>query len=469
MRLTDNPIAKRPQGRIIECVARVCEEIVIFMVLARNGKRIAQTLGVSALPRHNQAMLTINETRFLSEMADLWQIGATADGGVTRRAFSAEDLLAREWFKQRVLAAGLKFRRDGAGNQYGTLHSTRHPNARTLLVGSHLDTVPNGGRYDGALGVMSALEAVRSIKESGASLPLHLEVVNFTDEEGTMSGLFGSQAVAGILTQDNFANARGGVDALEAGMARLGTSAESTLAARRNPDELAGFLELHIEQDSRLEEGGISIGVVNSIVGIRGAWMTFTGEAAHAGAMPMAKRRDALWGASTFVLRARELVQTQFHPGVCNVGEISVTPGAFNIVPAQAKLAMEFRHGTEEQMDAMQVALFELAEGISAEFNLNLQIEPTESCSAVPSNEKMLQSIETAATKLGVSHQRMLSFAGHDTQSMATITPSAMIFVPSVDGISHNPEEYTKPEDCIKGANVVLQTLLAYTDLYQSA
>ena len=404
-------------------------------------------------------MLNIDATQLLDDLKSLWQIGATPDGGVTRSAMSEADVAGRVWFRQRVTATGLDFREDGAGNQYATLRCA-NPDAKTLLCGSHLDTVPNGGRYDGSLGTLSALAAVEAIQKAGLTLPVHLEVVNFTDEEGAMMGLFGSQAVAGMLTAESFVNPRGGVAALTEGMVRLGISAESTLAAKRDPSTLAGFVEIHIEQGTRLEKAGIDIGVVNAIVGIRSATVTFTGAAAHAGAQPMAERKDALWGAAAFVLHARELMMQKFHPGVCNIGAISAEPGAFNIVPAQATLSLEFRYGTEAQLDEMQGALEGLAHEIAAEFGLGFAWDGSVGCVAAPADERVIVAIEQSAEKLGLSHTRLLSFAGHDTQSMATITPSAMIFVPSVGGVSHNSAEYTKPQDCINGANVLLHTLL---------
>ena len=409
-------------------------------------------------------MLQINEKRFLSDLKSLWQIGATPDGGVTRRAFSAEDLLGRQWFEQRIRDAGLELHKDGAANLFATLRSTANPSGPTLLCGSHLDTVPNGGRYDGSLGTLCALESLRTIQEAGIELPFNLTAVSFTDEEGSIHGLFGSQALAGILTAESVYGGRGGGRALADGMARFNISAETALAARRAPSDFVGYVEVHIEQGTRLEKSKTDIGIVTSIVGIRSALLTFVGEAAHAGAKPMAERQDALWGAAAFVLRARELVQSRFHPGVCNFGQISADPGAFNIVPERVKLALEFRHGTETLLDKMQQALLALAKEISAEFNLNLYLEQYEGCDAAPSNETVLQAIETACHTLGLSHQRMMSFAGHDAQSMAAITPSAMIFVPSVDGVSHRHNEYTKDADCVNGANALLHTLLTLID-----
>ncbi|MCB0212773.1 MAG: Zn-dependent hydrolase [Anaerolineae bacterium] len=404
-------------------------------------------------------MLTINTARLLADLAELAEIGRTADGGVSRLALSPEDVAGRQWFQERVSAAGLEFRQDGAGNQSAILPAS-DSQAPTLVIGSHLDTVRNGGRFDGALGVLSALEVVRTLKEAGQTLPVHLEAISFTDEEGSVVGLLGSQAVAGQLTPAHFDNPRGGIETLRDGMARLNLTVESMLAARRNPSTLAGFVEIHIEQGTRLEEANLDIGVVTGIVGIRSAWLRFQGQAAHAGTMPMLKRADALWGAADFIQQAKTIVIDQFSPGVMNCGQIDLSPGSFNIVPAEVTLALEFRHGTEEQLNAMAAVLYPLAETVAQENQLTVTITETGGCIAAPSAESVVQAIETAADKLGLTHTRLMSFAGHDTQSMAAITPSAMIFVPSVNGISHSPQEFTADQDVINGANVLLQTVL---------
>lgn len=404
-------------------------------------------------------MLTINRPRLLKDLEDLGRIGKTAAGGISRPALSAADVLGREWFRNRVERSGLVFRQDGAGNLSAVLPAA-DPEALTLLAGSHLDTVPDGGRFDGALGVLAALEALRTIQEAGLIVPAHLEAISFTDEEGALLGMLGSHAATGQLAETDLAQSRGGDEALAAGMARLGITTESILAARRDPKTLLAFVELHIEQGTRLEEAGIDIGVVTSIVGIRSYWLRFIGDAAHAGTSPMASRADALWGASTFVMRARELVMAQFFPGVVNCGQLQVQPGAFNIVPGESHLALEFRHGTEAQLDEMEAALLALAEEVADTYNLALIMEPFGQCKAAPMDEGVMQAIEKAAVKLSLSHKRLVSFAGHDTQAMSTITPSAMLFVPSVDGISHNPREFTRPEDVVNGANVLLHALL---------
>jgi N-carbamoyl-L-amino-acid hydrolase len=404
-------------------------------------------------------MLEVNGSRLLEDLEVLGRIGRTPDGGVSRPAMSPADVEGREWFRGRVEAAGLDFRQDGAGNLSAVL-AADDPTAPTLLTGSHLDTVPNGGRYDGALGVMAGLEVLRTVREAGLRLPVHLEAISFTDEEGELQDQLGSQALAGLLTLKDLGQPRGGREKLEAGMRRLGITPQGVLAARRDPQGLIAFVELHIEQGARLETAGLDIGVVTSIVGIRSHWLRYLGQAAHAGTAPMGERADAVWGAAAFVLDARELVMRRFSPGVMNCGQVHIRPGAFNIVPAEARLALELRHGSEAQLDAMEQALFGLAKKVARTHHLRLETEPAARCIAAPVNEHIMTAIENAATALGLEHMRLISYAGHDAQAMSAITSSGMVFVPSGDGISHSPHEFTRDEDVLNGANTLLHTLL---------
>ncbi len=404
-------------------------------------------------------MLKIDSERFLADLAALSRIGRTKEGGISRPALSAADVEGRAWFYHRVADAGLLFGQDGAGNLSGALPAGE-PGAKTLLIGSHLDTVPNGGPYDGALGVLAALEVLRTIKQTGLTLPVTLEAISFTDEEGTIAGLLGSSALAGQVSLEALRTVRGGAAALDGGLARIGSDRAGVLSARRDPESIAGFVEVHVEQGTRLEEAGIDIGVVEAIVGIRSMWLYFHGRPAHAGTMPMPRRADALWGAAAFIQQAKDLVMARFSPGVMNCGRIQVQPGAFNIVPGQVDLALEFRHGSEAQLDEMEAALLALAQDVAEAHGLTVSATTPGEGGAAPMNEQVMAAIERAADRLGLSHTRLVSFAGHDTQVLSAITPAAMFFVPSVDGISHNPKEFTHPQDLINGANVLLHTVL---------
>jgi len=403
--------------------------------------------------------LHVNSDRMLDSFNQLALIGATADGGVHRPALSETHLAARKWFREEVERAGLEFRMDGAGNCSGVLTFERS-NVRTILLGSHLDSVPDGGRFDGALGVIAALEVLQTIKENGIKLKVNLEAIDFTDEEGTLVGLLGSSALAGHLSQKDLENPRGGRETLVEGMKRAGLSDESMLSAARPKESLAGYLELHIEQGKRLEKAKIDIGIVSAIVGIWSYRLLFIGRADHAGTTTMDDRLDASLGASAFTLAARELVMREFPNCVVNVGKMGFAPGAFNIVPAQVDVSLEFRSPDEEEFKKLDAALLLLANTETMRFGLELRIQFLGKHSPSIMNNVVQNAYASACDDFGLSHASLTSGAGHDGQSLVDLCPVGMIFVPSVDGASHSPREFTKWEDCVNGANVLLQAAL---------
>ncbi len=403
--------------------------------------------------------MRINPDRMLDTFTQLALIGATGDGGVSRVTFSESHLAARKWFREQIESSDLEFHMDGAGNHSAILICA-DSNAQILLLGSHLDSVPNGGRFDGALGVMAALEVLRTVKENGSRLKVNLEAIDFTDEEGTLVGLLGSAAIAGHLSPQVLKNPRGGRENLLAGMSRAELSNESMLSAARPKGSLAGYLELHIEQGKRLERNGINIGIVSAIVGIRSYLLSFIGRADHAGSTLMTDRADASLGASAFTLSAREIVMKDFPNCVVNVGKMEFTPGAFNIVPALVNVSLEFRAPSEDEFDQVDSALLACAEREARRFGLGLKKEFLGSHSPSLASEKVKTAFADACDDLGLTHTSLVSGAGHDGQSLVDMCPIGMIFVPSVDGASHAPREFTKWEDCVNGANVLLQAVL---------
>jgi hydantoinase/carbamoylase family amidase len=401
----------------------------------------------------------INPDRMLDSFTQLALIGATADGGVNRPTFSEAHLAARKWLKEEIEKSGLEFRTDGAGNHSAFL-ACADEHAPTFLLGSHLDSVPNGGRFDGALGVVAALEVLKTVKENRINLKLNLEAIDFTDEEGTLVGLLGSAALAGHLNPKDLAAPRGGRENLSAGMERAGLSDDGMLSAARPRDSLAGYLELHIEQGKRLERAGIDIGIVSAIVGIWSYRLSFIGRADHAGSTTMGDRLDASLGASAFTLAAREMVMKEFPNCVVNVGRMDFAPGAFNIVPARVELALEFRSPDEDEFNRLDAALLNLAQKEAKHFGLKLTSEFLGKHSPSIMHDKVRGAFASACDNLGLTHVSLSSGAGHDGQSLSDLCPVGMIFVPSVDGASHSPREFTKWEDCVNGANVLLQTVL---------
>lgn len=403
--------------------------------------------------------LRINSNRLHADFDALSEIGSTGDGGVHRPSLSEAHLAARAWLREQIEKAGLEFRVDGAGNHSARL-ACADATAPALLLGSHLDSVPYGGRFDGALGVLCALEALRTVKEAGASLAMNLEAIDFTDEEGTLVGFLGSSAISGHLSAESLAQPRGGRAAVMAGMARAGLTEQSILNARRPAGSLGGYLELHIEQGNRLVRAQKNIGVVTDIVGITSYRLTFIGRADHAGTTTMEDRLDAGQGASAFTVAAREMVLRDFPGGVANVGNMSFSPGAFNIIPASVVVSLEFRAPTASELAQMQAALLERAQVEAAHFGLELKVEFLGTHAPTPMSAKTQQAIASACDALGLTHIPLISGAGHDGQMLATLCPAGMVFVPSAGGASHSPRELTEWQDCVNGANVLLQAAL---------
>lgn len=403
--------------------------------------------------------LRINTDRFRAAFEALAAIGATPDGGVHRPALSDAHLEARRWFIEFAGRIGLETRVDAAGNHSALLGCGR-AGGPSLLLGSHLDSVPNGGRFDGALGLVSALEVLQLVKERGIAFNTHLEAIDFTDEEGQFVDFLGSLALSSRLEPGHLQNPRGGRDRFQEALGHAGLSESSLFSAGRDPATVAGYLELHVEQGTRLIERGAQIGIVTGIVGSRSFSISFIGRADHAGTMPMDRRLDAAQGASAFTLAARELVMQDFPDYVVNVGNMELEPGAFNVVPEKVTLALEFRADDDHKLDDMQAALLRQASFEAGRFALELEITRLESVAAVQLNERIQGACVKASKRLGLKQTRLASGAGHDAQVLAQICPAGMIFVPSVAGFSHSPREFTAWEDCVHGANALLQTAL---------
>lgn len=403
--------------------------------------------------------LRVDAGRLRTRFDALARIGATAAGGVHRPAFSDAHRAARAWFAETATAAGLDAYVDGAGNHSGRL-MCGPPEAPTLLLGSHLDSVPNGGRYDGALGVLCALEVVETIRDAGLRLPVHLEAIDFTDEEGTWLPLLGSRALAGQLRPADVAQPQGGADAFADALATAGLTPEGLLGAARPPDALAGYLEVHIEQGTRLEAVGMPVGIVTSIVGIDRWHVTFTGRADHAGTVSMADRRDAALGAAAFTLAAREVVLSNFPEAVANVGRVDLAPGAFNVVPETARVWLEARTPSAERLAALGEQLMQAAREQAVRFGLRFSVEPIGGVAPTPMASEAQQALREAAEALGLGAPELTSGAGHDAQALAAVCPAGMLFVPSTAGRSHTPEEHTPWAACVDGANVLLQAAL---------
>ena len=403
--------------------------------------------------------LKVNSDRLMADFEALAEIGATVGGGVSRLALSKEDLAARSWFADRVEEAGLLVVDDEVGNLSGVLRSAQ-PDARTLMIGSHLDTVPNGGRYDGAIGVLIALECLRRIKESGIRPNVHLEAINFTDEEGTWQSLLGSNAVIGKLSVDELNSSLQANGAFRAALYRAGIRPEEVGRAQRDADSIMGYLEVHIEQSGSLHEQGHQLGIVDRIVGRITYNVTFYGVAAHAGTTTAEERRDALQGAAAFIILAHKLVTEEYPEGVINCGHVGVKPDTFNVVPAEASLRVEFRHPDSATLRDIEARLIRLMQDCAKSYRLSVSPERSLHREAERMSPDYVHHFEQACRLEKVSYMTIASYSGHNAQIMNQMVPAGMIFLPSVDGISHNPKEFTEWHHIEVGANVLLRTVL---------
>jgi N-carbamoyl-L-amino-acid hydrolase len=399
-------------------------------------------------------------TRLRADVERFAEIGQGDDGGIYRPGFSAADFEARATLRKAIEDADLAVEMDGAGNVVGRLGT--HEGVPALVIGSHLDTVPAGGRLDGALGVFCGLECLRRIHEEEIKTKRPLEVVAFSDEEGRFGGLIGSLAMAGGLNPDILQSAAdlSGVRLADA-MKERGLDPLNALAARRSPDSVYAYLELHIEQGPVLDNLGKSIGIVEAITGLFKWSVRLRGEADHAGTTPMPIRRDAFAGLAEFAGEVpRVLEEHGGESSVATIGRVSLHPGTANTVPGIAEFTLDVRDvraGTLAELgDAFRIALSAIARrrGLMFEFDILSEVPP------VACDSEIVQAIGEASRELGIESHRMPSGAAHDAQVMARLAPVGMIFVPSVGGRSHSPAEWTHWEDIEVGANVLLRAAL---------
>ncbi len=403
-------------------------------------------------------MVKISLPRLRQDLTTLARFGATREGGVTRPAWSPVHEEARHWLLGRMKEAGLGTHVDSAGNTFGRLGD----GAPTVLTGSHIDSVPDGGTLDGALGVLAGLECLRTIRDAGVSLKRPLTLVAWTDEEGRYGSLFGSTAFAGKLDPAKIPQmqAPDGERLVDA-MARAGFNALDAPRAAADPGSVAAYVELHIEQGPHLEAKGITVGVVEGIVGIRRNRIVFQGEPDHAGTTPMARRKDAFLCAAEYALQAREhVVKRGSGTSVTNFGVVEVRPGVANIVPARAALLQEVRELDPRILTRLDRECAALAKRIATRRGIRVRVERlsrTEPARLAPEVQRV---IESAAAGVRLRTLRMPSAAGHDAQNLATITRAGMIFIPSKGGKSHRPDERSDWRAIERGANVLLHTLL---------
>ncbi len=405
--------------------------------------------------------------RILRRLRALAEAGPDPRGGVSRPGFSPAHaravLLAARWMRD----AGLEVSADAVGNLYGVWRPRgADASGPVLLAGSHLDTVPNGGRFDGALGVVAAIDALAALVQRGA-LTRPTGVVAFVEEEGTVSttGCVGSRFAAGQLELAAVRSLRD-PDGRPLGE-RIDTFLEVLrrevgLASGRGP-RVRGYLELHVEQGPVLDREGVTVAAVEAVVGIAHADVRFEGAANHAGTTPMDARRDALWGGAEFALACRRLGLDRSGRAVVTNGLIGVEPGATNVVPGACTVRVEVRAPTSREMDEVRRAVEAAARGAAGHHRLEATVSGWQEIAPQALDPGVQAAVREAARELGLPCKIMPSWAGHDAAPMAAAAPAGMLFVPSVGGISHAPGEYTRPEHVAAGVEV-LEAALARLD-----
>ncbi|MBK5255080.1 MAG: Zn-dependent hydrolase [Vicinamibacteria bacterium] len=418
-----------------------------------------------ALPSIAQPPLPprVNATRLRKRLEDLSVFGRPAGGtfadGVSRVGFSDADIQGRTWLQSEIHSIGLEPKIDAAGN-ISALRPGTIPGKKPILFGSHIDSVRGGGNFDGDVGSMSSIEVMATLMEKGVKTRHPLEYVVWAAEESNYgSGLHGSRMAAGLIESDEFDRVQGGVSKREA-IKRIGGDASRIAEARRAPGSFHAYLELHIEQGGKLDRARIPIGVVEGIVTIDDYDVHVRGFANHAGTTPMAERRDALVAASQIVLAVNSIAKGESGAQVGTVGQMSIKPNAPNVVPGDVELTVEFRDLDGAKVARLGVAFKERCAEIATATNTDIDVVFTSRHEGARATPTIQAAIEKAAAGLELKAMRLPSGAGHDAQAIATLGPMGMIFVPSVDGISHSPRELSRWNEIAQGADVLMSTIL---------
>jgi beta-ureidopropionase / N-carbamoyl-L-amino-acid hydrolase len=401
--------------------------------------------------------LDIDAARLNATLQALSAFGAEPQGGVSRVAYSDADRAGRAYVMDLMRTAGLDVSVDFAGNIFGRRAGT-NASLKPIVFGSHIDSVPNGGNYDGTVGSLSAIEVARRFGEERVTTRHPLQVVVWANEEG---GLYGSRAVSGQLTDAELANRAWSGKTIAEGMAFLGGAPSRVAEVRRSRGDIAAYIELHIEQGGTLERDRIDIGVVEGIVGIRQWNVTVSGFQNHAGTTPMDQRHDAMLAAARFVDMVNRVVRSEPGRQVGTVGRLEAFPGAPNVIPGRVVCTLELRDLSSQTIEHLfdriktESRAIGEANGTSFEFSARHENVPA------PSDPVIRQLIADSAKASGLSSRVMPSGAGHDAQAMAQLGPMGMIFIPSVGGISHSPKEFSTADDVARGARVLMGAVLA--------
>ena len=411
-----------------------------------------------SLAAQSSGQLRVNGARIMQHLQALAEFGKNPQGGVSRLAYTEADRQGREYAMRLMREAQLDVQIDAAGNIVGS-RAGSDASLKPLLIGSHIDSVPEGGNYDGDVGSLSAIEVAQILKQSNVALRHPLQVIIFQNEEG---GTIGSHAIGFGLEEKLLNQVSQSGKTIREGIRFIGGDLSRLASVQRQRGSIAGYFELHIEQGGILEQQKTGIGVVEGIVGILHSDVTVEGFANHAGTTPMDQRHDALLAAAKFIEKVNQVVTGIPGRQVGTVGWIKVQPGAYNVIPGKVTLGLELRDLDEQKIKDMfnqiRSEANKIGEMQSTKFSFT---EPTLTHPAL-TDKGFQKRIDEAAKQLGLSTRVMPSGAGHDAQEIANIGPVGMIFVPSIGGISHSPKEFSRPKDIENGANVLLQTVLSF-------
>lgn len=404
--------------------------------------------------------MKINIERIKRDIDRLSEFSSSQESGVTRLSFTPEMKEARNYLIKEMEKYNLKIWEDG----YSNIFARREGEDKTLkpiMIGSHYDSVINAGKFDGIAGLVAALEVIRLLEENNISTSHPIELVAMNDEEGVRfgTGISNSRAMAGLITKEEL-NKQKDKDGISLYQAMKDYGVDVNLEdAIREKGSLKAFIELHIEQGPVLEENSKTIGLVETIVGLDRYEITFIGKAGHAGTTPMLARRDALPAASKFILDIKEEAIKEAKACVATVGEISLSPNASNVIPERVKISLDMRAPSEESIFSLRKSVDRICEEIR-ETGIEVLVEKSLYIPPVDMNKELVDLLEDESKKLNLGAMRMISGAGHDAMIMASLAPTAMIFVPSRDGLSHHPDEWTDYEDLEAGTRLLLETVI---------
>ena len=415
--------------------------------------------GVSLTAERATGALRVDGARLWRSLMELAQIGATPKGGVCRLALTDLDRRGRDLVMGWLRDSGASIEIDGAGNIFAT-RGGRDDAAAAVLTGSHIDTQPSGGKFDGNYGVLAGLEVLRTLNDADVVTMHPVTVAVWTNEEGSrfVPVMGGSGAFAGVYTLEHLRQQRD-IDGISFGEAldAIGYAGDAPIGGRK----LEAYFEAHIEQGPILEREEKIIGVVTGALGLRWYDCTWTGQDSHAGPTPMEARRDALLGASRMVEAVHALAMRHAPDGRATVGCMQVSPNSRNVVPGRVTMTVDMRHPDDERLAAMDRELRDTADFVARELGLDCDLQQVDHVPASRFDPKCIDAVRTATRALGLAHREMVSGAGHDAIYLARIAPTSMIFVPCKDGISHNEIEDARPEHLEAGANVLLHAILA--------